>query len=368
MPSVPTHKNLFRRSKSELRLGTGVRYNALALHFLLRRNMEYRYLGKSGLLVSALSLGGWVTWGGQIGEDPTYECMVEAWEHGVNFFDTAEVYAEGRSEIAMGTAIKRAGWKRSDLVLSTKIFWGGKGVNDKGLSRKHILEGLAASLARMQLDYVDLVFCHRPDIHTPIEETVRAMTHVINQGQAFYWGTSEWSAAELWEAYHVARREHLIPPSMEQPQYNMLVRERFEKEYARLYTEIGLGTTIWSPLASGLLTGKYNDGLPEGTRATLPGYEWLREEFEKPETAQKIEKVRQLAPLARELDCTLSQLALAWCLTNPNVSTVITGASKVSQVTENMKALDVVPKLTPDVLQRIEQILNNKPELVGDYR
>ena len=330
--------------------------------------MEYRYLGKSGLQVSALSLGGWVTWGGQIGEDPTYDCMIEAWKHGVNFFDTAEVYSEGKSEIAMGNAIKRAGWKRSDLVLSTKIFWGGKGVNDRGLSRKHILEGLAASLARMQLDYVDLVFCHRPDIHTPIEETVRAMTHIIHRGQAFYWGTSEWSATDLWEAYHVARREHLIPPLMEQPQYNMLVRERFEKEYARLYAEIGLGTTIWSPLASGLLTGKYNDGIPEGTRVTLPGYEWLRETFEREETQRGIEKVRQLTPVAAELGCTMAQLALAWCLKNPHVSTVITGASKVSQVTENMQALDVAPKLTDEVMARIEAILQNKPQPPYDER
>ncbi len=330
--------------------------------------MEYRHLGRSGLQVSALSLGGWVTWGQQVGEDIAYESMVEARRHGVNFFDTAEVYAEGRSEIAMGKALKRAGWKRSDLVLSTKIFWGGEGVNDQGLSRKHIVEGLDASLARLQLDYVDLLFCHRPDKRTPIEETVRAMTHVIDRGKAFYWGTSEWSAQQIMEAHAIARREHLIPPLMEQPEYNMFARERFEKEYERLYSEVGLGTTIWSPLASGLLTGKYNNGIPEGTRATVPGYEWLREEFEKPETALKIEKVKQLAPIAQELGCTLAQLALAWCLTNPNVSTVITGASKASQVTENMQALEVVPKLTPDVLQRIEQILNNKPELVGDFR
>ena len=330
--------------------------------------MEYRHLGRSGLQVSALSLGGWVTWGNQVGEDIAYDTMEEAQKHGVNFFDTAEVYAEGRSEIAMGKAIKRAGWKRSDLVLSTKIFWGGEGVNAKGLSRKHIIEGLDASLARLQLDYVDLLFCHRPDKRTPIEETVRAMTHVINQGKVFYWGTSEWSAQEIMEAHAVARREHLIPPLMEQPQYNMFERERFEKEYGRLYSEIGLGTTIFSPLASGLLTGKYNNGLPEGTRATLPGYEWLREEFEKPETALKIDKVKQLVPIAQELECTLAQLGLAWCLKNPNVSTVITGASKVSQVAENMKALDVLPKLTAEIMDRIEKILSNKPELVGDFR
>jgi voltage-dependent potassium channel beta subunit len=330
--------------------------------------VEYRYLGRSGLQVSALSLGGWVTWGQQVGEDIAYETMVEARKHGVNFFDNAEAYAEGRSEIAMGKAIKRAGWKRSDLVLSTKIFWGGEGVNDKGLSRKHLIEGLDASLARLQLDYVDLLFCHRPDKRTPIEETVRALTHVINQGKVFYWGTSEWSSQEIMEAHAVARREHLIPPLMEQPEYNMFARERFEKEYERLYSEVGLGTTIWSPLASGLLTGKYNNGLPEGTRATLPGYEWLREEFEKPETVPKVEKVKQLVPIAQELDCTLAQLALAWCLKNPNVSTVITGASKVSQVAENMKALDVAPRLTAAVMDRVEKILNNKPELVGDFR
>ena len=330
--------------------------------------MDYRYLGRSGLQVSALSLGGWVTWGQQIGDDLTYECMTAAYDAGVNFFDTAEVYADGKSEIAMGNAVKQAGWKRSDLVLSTKIFWGGQGVNDKGLSRKHIIEGLDASLARLQMDYVDLVFCHRPDCHTPIEETVRAMTHVINQGKAFYWGTSEWSAQELMEAHAIARQEHLIPPLMEQPQYNMLERERVEKEYARLYAWMGLGTTIWSPLASGLLTGKYNDGLPDGTRASLPGYEWLREEFEKPETQVKIEKVKHLTPIATGLGCTVAQMALAWCLKNPNVSTVITGASRTSQVTENMKAIDVLPKLTCDVMARIEAVLQNKPQSAEDFR
>jgi len=319
--------------------------------------------------VSALSLGGWITWGQQVGEDIAYETMVEARQHGVNFFDTAEVYAEGRSEIAMGKAIKRAGWKRSDLVLSTKVFWGGEGVNDRGLSRKHIIEGLDASLARLQLDYVDLLFCHRPDKRTPIEETVRAMTHVINQGKVFYWGSSEWSAQQIMEAQAVARREHLIPPLMEQPEYNMFARERFEKEYERLYSEIGLGTTIWSPLASGLLTGKYNNGLPEGTRATLPGYEWLRRQrFEGDEAERNLGKVKQLQPLAQELGCSMAQLALAWCLVNPNVSTVITGASRPEQVAENMQALGVAPKLTSEVLQRIEAILGNKPEPQPDFR
>jgi voltage-dependent potassium channel beta subunit len=330
--------------------------------------MEYRYLGRSGLQVSALSLGGWVTWGQQIGDDLTYECMTAAYDAGVNFFDTAEVYADGRSETAMGNAVKQAGWKRSDLVVSTKIFWGGKGVNDKGLSRKHIVEGLDASLARLQMDYVDLLFCHRPDIHTPIEETVRAMNHVIGQGKAFYWGTSEWSAQEIMEAHMIARREHLIAPLMEQPQYNMFERTRFEKEYARLYDLLGLGTTIWSPLASGLLTGKYNDGLPDGTRVTMPGFEWLRETFAKPETQANIAKVKQLAPIAAGLGCTLAQLALAWCLKNPNVSTVITGASRASQVTENMQAIDVLPKLTGDVMSGIETVLQNKLAAAEDFR
>lgn len=330
--------------------------------------MEYRNLGKSGLKVSALSLGAWVTYGGQVGEEVAYECMKTAYEAGVNFFDNAEVYARGNAEIVMGNVIKKAGWKRSDLVISTKIFWGGDGPNDNGLSRKHIIEGLNASLKRLQMDYVDLLFCHRPDLHTPVEETVWAMNHVINQGKAFYWGTSEWSAAQIMEAYAVARREHLIPPLMEQPEYNMFHRERVEREYARLYREIGLGTTIWSPLASGLLTGKYNQGIPEGTRATLKGYEWLKEEFESEETKTNLVKVQQLMPIAAELGCSMAQLALAWCLKNPNVSTVITGASKASQVVENMAALEVVPKLTDDVMQRIEAVLDNRPEGEPDYR
>jgi voltage-dependent potassium channel beta subunit len=330
--------------------------------------MEYRHLGSSGVQVSALSLGAWVTYGEQVGEDVALDCMKAARDAGVNFFDNAEGYGAGKAERVMGNVIKRLGWKRSDLVISTKLFWGGDGPNDTGLSRKHIIEGMHASLARLQLDYVDLVFCHRPDIHTPIEETVRAMNYLIDQGKAFYWGTSEWSAAQIMEAYGIARREHLIPPQMEQPQYHMFARERVEKEYAHLYEEIGLGTTIWSPLASGLLTGKYNQGIPPGTRVTLPGYAWLREEFEKESTRQKIEKVKQLMPIADELGCTMAQLALAWCLKNPHVSTVITGASKPGQVVENMKALDVVPQLTDAVMERIETILSNKPAPEEDYR
>jgi voltage-dependent potassium channel beta subunit len=330
--------------------------------------MDYRFLGNSGLKVSALSFGAWVTFGEQVDYQIAYDCMQGAYQAGVNFFDNAEIYASGRAETVMGKIVKDSGWKRSDLVISTKIFWGGDGPNDNGLSRKHIIEGLDAALERLQMEYVDLIFCHRPDLYTPVEETVRAMTHVINQGKAFYWGTSEWSAQQIMEAYGIARREHLIPPTMEQPQYNMFNRELVEKEYAHLYTEIGLGTTIWSPLASGLLTGKYNQGLPPGTRATLKGYEWLKKRFVDQEAQERIEKVRLLTPIADELDCSLAQLALAWCLKNPYVSTVITGASRVEQVHENMKAIEVAERLDGALMERIDQILGNKPEAEPDFR
>lgn len=330
--------------------------------------MEYRFLGSSGLQVSALSLGSWITFGEQVGEDLAYECMQLAYDSGVNFFDNAEVYANGEAETIMGNIIKKAGWKRSDLVISTKIFWGGSGPNDKGLSRKHIIEGIDASLSRLQMEYVDLVFCHRPDPYTPVEETVRAMNYIINHGKAFYWGTSEWSAQQIMEAYAIARREHLIPPQMEQPEYNMFNRERVEKEYARLYTEIGFGTTIFSPLASGVLTGKYNKGIPEGTRATLKGYEWLRKHLESDTTRQNIEKVKQITPIADELGCSMAQVALAWCLKNQNVSSVITGASRPEHVSENIKSLDIVEKLTDEVMEQIETILDNRPEPESDPR
>jgi voltage-dependent potassium channel beta subunit len=330
--------------------------------------MDYRFLGKSGLKVSALSFGAWVTFGNQMGEDLAYECMSVAYEAGVNFFDNAEAYASGQAETIMGNVLQRAGWNRSDLVISTKIFWGGKGPNDTGLSYKHLVEGTLASLDRLQLDYVDLLFCHRPDIHTPIEETVRAMNFLINQGMAFYWGTSEWSADQIMQAHGIARREHLIPPTMEQPEYNMFARQRVEHEYARLYEEVGLGTTIWSPLASGLLTGKYNQGIPPDSRLNLKGYEWLREEFESEEGQQRIQKVRELTDVAKELGCSMAQLGLAWCLKNPNVSTVITGASRAEQVAENLAALDIYPRLTDEIMARIEVILDNKPEPASDER
>lgn len=330
--------------------------------------MEYRYLGRSGIQVSALSLGAWVTMGGQINEDISYECMKVAFDMGVNFFDNAESYAHGNAEIVMGNVIKKAGWNRSDLVISTKLFWGGGKPNQTGLSRKHIIEGLKASLTRLQLDYVDLIFCHRPDIYTPIEETVRAMNFLIDHGLAFYWGTSQWTADQIMEAFSIARQYDLIPPSMEQPQYNMFTRDKVEHEYLRLYKELGIGTTIWSPLASGLLSGKYNNGIPQGTRVTLEGYEWLREGFENEKAKQWIEKVKKLAPIAENLGITLAQMAISWCLKNPNVSTVITGASKPEQVSENMKVIDYLDKLSPDVMEQIESILDNKPESVSDYR
>jgi voltage-dependent potassium channel beta subunit len=320
--------------------------------------MDYRRLGKSGLQVSALSLGAWVTYGEQVDEEVAVACMTAAYDQGVNFFDNAESYAQGRAETVMGNVIKKMDWRREDLVISTKVFWGGKGPNDTGLSHKHVIEGVNNSLRRLQMEYVDLLFCHRPDPDTPIEETVRAIDILIRQGKVFYWGTSEWSAADIMRADAIARQYNLTPPTMEQPQYNMFVRDRVEKEYEPLYDELGYGTTIWSPLASGLLTGKYNQGIPEGSRASLDGYKWLQNSVIRPD---RIEKVQRLTPLADELDCTLAQLALAWCLANPNVSTVITGASRAQQVHENMKALAVVPHLTPDVMARIDEILDNKP-------
>jgi voltage-dependent potassium channel beta subunit len=330
--------------------------------------MKYRYLGKSGLKVSELSFGSWVTFGPQVDIDKAVELMTLAYDAGVNFFDNAEVYSSGQAEIIMGEALKKTGWKQPDLVLSTKIFWGGDGPNLRGLSRKHIIEGMNASLTRMGVEYVDLVFAHRPDIHTPIEETVRAFNHLIEQGKAFYWGTSEWSAQQIMQAYAIARQEHLIPPLMEQPQYNMFHRDRVEVEYHRLYTEIGLGTTIWSPLASGLLTGKYNKGIPDGSRASLPGYEWLKKRFTAEEAKEQIQKVIRLTDLAGELGCSTAQLAIAWCLLNPNVSTVITGASKPEQVVDNMKAVDFVDKLSTEVVDQIEEILGNKPDHPSDFR
>lgn len=331
--------------------------------------MNYRFLGRSGLKISALSFGSWVTFGDQVDESVAYESMKEAYDAGVNFFDNAEVYAEGQSEVMMGNIIQKAGWKRSDLVLSTKIFWGGDGPNDQGLSFKHIKEGTEAALKRLQTDYVDLIFCHRPDKFTPIEETVWAMNQMIHEGKALYWGTSQWTAQQIRRAYDFARSEHLRPPLMEQPQYNMFYREKVEEEFSRLYDEVGLGTTIWSPLASGLLTGKYSDGIPEDSRLSMEKYDWLRERLLETEKGRrKLKKVEKLSEVADEAGIPMPQFALAWCLKNEHVSTVITGASKVEQVRQNMKAIDVVDQITPDIMERVEEILDNKPEPEPDYR
>ena len=327
--------------------------------------MEYRHLGRSGLKVSALSYGSWVTFGDQIDTARAAECMQIAYDHGVNFFDNAEAYASGQSERIMGAVIQEKDWDRSDLVVSTKIFWGGDGPNDVGLSRKHVVEGTVAALERLQMDYVDLVFCHRPDIETPIEETVRAMSYLVENGYAFYWGTSEWNPEQIRHAHEVARREHLVPPTMEQPQYNMFHRERVEREYAPLYDDVGLGTTIWSPLASGLLTGKYNDGVPDDSRLGTEGYEWLQDQVL---VEERLEKVAQLSDVADDLGCTTAQLALAWCLLNDDVSTVITGATKPAQVEENMQALEVVDQIDSSAASRIESILDNEPDAAPNFR
>jgi voltage-dependent potassium channel beta subunit len=315
--------------------------------------MQYRRLGRSGLQVSVLSFGSWVTFDNQLGDEMALECMSAAYDAGCNFFDNAEAYAGGGSEGQMGRVIQQLGWKRQSYVVSTKFYWGlhGNMRNMRNtLNRKYLAQAIDGSLERMQLDFLDLVYCHRPDADTPIEETVWAMSDMITQGKALYWGTSEWSADEIRAAWMIADKHHLHKPVMEQPQYNMLSRTKVEVEYARLYEDIGLGTTIWSPLASGLLTGKYKDGVPEDSRGALPGYEWLAERMTDSESLAKVERLR---PIAADLGCSLAQLAIAWCAANPNVSTVITGASRASQVVENFEAIDVLDALTPEVLERI---------------
>jgi voltage-dependent potassium channel beta subunit len=319
--------------------------------------MEYRHLGKTGIRVSELSFGSWVTFHNQADVDAAKEMMAAAYDAGVNFFDNAEAYAKGKSEEVMGAALKQLGWRRGSYLVSTKLYWGlYNGVNEKNtLNRKRLIEGINGSLQRLQLDYVDLLYCHRPDKTTPIEETVWAMHNIIEWGKAMYWGTSEWSAAEIVSAIEIAERQHLHKPVTEQPQYNLFERQRFTNEYQRVYEEYGYGTTTWSPLASGLLSGKYNQGIPEGSRAAFN--DWLQEDVTNQE---KLKKVQALEPIAKELDCTLSQLALAWCVKNPYVSSVITGASRVEQVHENMKAIEVAPKLTPEILERIDTIFEVK--------
>jgi voltage-dependent potassium channel beta subunit len=318
--------------------------------------MEYRRLGKAGVQVSALSLGSWVTFGQQIVDDVAAELMTTAYDNGVNFFDNAEAYASGRSETVMGNILRKKGWAHDTFLVSSKVFWGGALPNQTGLSRKHVMEACHAALRRLQVEYLDLYFCHRPDPSTPIEETVRAMSDLVTQGKVLYWGTSEWSAQEITQAHGLARELGLVAPTMEQPMYHLFGRHRFEKEYARLFTEYGMGTTTWSPLASGLLTGKYKGGVGEGTRATLKDYGWLRDRIASDAKANG-EKIEKLGKMAKDLGLSLAVFAIAWCLKNPHVSTVILGASKVSQLTENLQAIDAQAKLTPEVLKAVDELV-----------
>jgi voltage-dependent potassium channel beta subunit len=324
--------------------------------------MQYRRLGKSGLQVSEFSLGSWVTFSKQVHEKEALKLMTIAYDAGVNFFDNAEGYESGNSEILMGKALKRLNWSRDSYIVSSKVFWGGSKPTQRGLSRKHIHDACHAALKRLQVDYLDLFFCHRPDIDTPIEETARAMHDLIAQGKVLYWGTSEWSGQQITEAWSVARGLGTTPPTMEQPQYNLFERDKVERDFLPVYDLVGLGTTIWSPLAVGILTGKYNKGIPADSRLGLPGYEWLRAEWEKPEAKAKLAKVEQLAKLAAKVGMPIHHLALLWCLANAHVSTVILGASKVSQLKDNLSALDNRHLLTSEVIEKIEKIMMNKPE------
>lgn len=310
--------------------------------------MQYNKLGKAGVKISEISYGSWITFAKQVGVNEAKTIMHAAYDRGINFFDNAEAYANGESEVLMGKILKE--FMREELVISTKIFWGGNGPNDTGLSRKHLIEGTKKSLKRLQLEYVDLLFCHRPDPNTSIEETVLAMDYLVRSGFVFYWGTSEWTAVQIEEAYETAKKLNCIPPSMEQPKYNIFFRDHLEKDYLPLFKRYGLGTTIWSPLASGILSGKYNQGIPEDSR--LAHEAWLMPN----NFTQLIEQAKQLTELAKTLGCKLSQLAIAWCLKNPNVSSVITGASKVEQLLENLGAIDVKTQLTPEIMQKIDSI------------
>lgn len=323
--------------------------------------MQHRRLGKSGLKLSALSFGSWVTFKNQVDDSAAVELMKLAYDSGVNFFDNAEAYAAGESERIMGRALKRLGWGRDTFTVSSKVFWGGNLPTQRGLSRKHVRDACDAALERLQVDYLDLYFCHRPDLETPIEETVRAMHELVMAGKVLYWGTSEWSADQIAQAHGIARSMGLTPPTMEQPQYNLFVREKVEREFAQLYDTVGLGTTIWSPLASGILSGKYAKGVPADSRMALPEYKWLRDELESADGQARVRKAVELGRLASELGASTAQLAIAWCLTNPNVSTVILGATSAAQLRENLGALELVPKLTGPVLERIETIVANKP-------
>lgn len=326
--------------------------------------MEYRRMGKTGLQLSTLSYGSWVTFAKQIDDSISDRLMGIAYDNGINFFDNAEVYSRGESELMMGRVLKSKKWDRTSYTVSSKAFFGWRGPDNKpnqtGLSRKHLIEACHEALQRLQLDYLDLFFCHRPDKNTPIEEVVWTMNTLIQQGKILYWGTSEWSAAEIMEAHMVARELRLIGPAVEQPEYNLFKRQKVEIDYYTIFKNIGMGTTIWSPLASGLLTGKYNDGIPEDSRLALEGFEWLKD---KTISADKLQRVRNLGTLAADLGTSLATLSIAWCISNPNVTTAILGATKEAQLIENLKALDVVPKLTVEVKQRIDDIMGTKPEM-----
>ena len=323
--------------------------------------MNYRHLGKAGIQVSELSFGSWVTFHNQAGIDSAVEMMAAAYDAGVNFFDNAEIYANGKSEEVMGAALKKLGWRRGSYLVSTKIYWGlyDTPLEHNTLNRKRLIEGINGSLERLQLDYVDLLFCHRADRTTLIEETVWAMHNIIEWGKALYWGTSEWSAAEIATAIEIAERHHLHKPVMEQPVYNLFEQHRFSSEYKRVYKEYGYGSTTWSPLASGLLTGKYQGGIPKDSRGALEGYDWLQDHLTDKE---KLDIVAALEPVAKEMGASLAQFSLAWCLQNPYVSTVITGASRVDQVHENMKAMEFVDKFTPEIMDRIDEICGIKKD------
>ncbi|KAG7520903.1 voltage-gated potassium channel subunit beta-2-like [Solea senegalensis] len=330
--------------------------------------MIYRNLGKSGLRVSCLGLGTWVTFGGQITNEVAEELTTLAYENGINLFDTAEVYSAGKAEVVLGSVIKKKGWSRSSLVITTKIFWGGKAETERGLSRKHIIEGLRASLQRLQLDYVDVVFANRPDPNTPIEETVRAMTHVINHGMALYWGTSRWNSMEIMEAYSVARQFNQIPPVCEQAEYHMFQREKVEVQLPELFHKIGIGAMTWSPLACGIISGKYNNGIPSSSRASLKGYQWMKDKILSEEGHRQQVKLKELHAVAEQLGCTLPQLAIAWCLRNEGVNAVLIGASTADQLRENIQAIQVLPKLSLSLVSEIDNILGNKSYSKKDFR
>ncbi|XP_059210887.1 voltage-gated potassium channel subunit beta-3-like isoform X1 [Centropristis striata] len=326
-----------------------------------QNNMPYRNLGKSGLRVSCLGLGTWVTFGSQISDEMAESVMTVAYDSGVNLFDTAEVYASGRAETTLGNILKKKAWRRSSYVVTTKIYWGGQAETERGLSRKHIIEGLRGSLSRLQLDYVDIVFANRSDINAPMEEVVRAMTFVIDQGLAMYWGTSRWNAVEIMEAYSVARQFNLVPPVCEQAEYHYFQRDKVELHLPELYHKIGVGAMTWSPLACGLLTGKYNEGVPERSRAAMKGYAWLKERLCSDEGKKQLSKIKELHLLADRLNCTAAQLAIAWCLRSEGVSSVLLGVSNTEQLLENLGSIRVLSQLTPPLITEMDVLLGNKP-------